>query len=318
MSREKLEEHLKNPNVKAFLDLISMAEGTYYYPNRGYNTSYGGGQFEGLADHPTSSGAHTASGRYQFLSPTWRGLVRNEKFEDFSEHNQDLGAVQLIIEGGAMKDVLAGNFGAAAATLGGNKKWTGFNKFDVADGLKRLRDNPYYQKTGFDFSKINGMPPEDHRFRGEPLANEDRENPAYPRRPIPPVKLAAPERRDPFADQPLLRALGLHFAETAGRSSLRTEGVAPGLSFSPAPASGLGVAGVAGRAVPETAEDDAVLEELRDFDPAARGVALAMRQLYKNPEENLFSPRKKYPTINDRDFLNTLDGISLTDDDLKV
>jgi hypothetical protein len=81
---------------------------------------------------------------------------------------------------------------------------------------------------------------------------------------------------------------------------------------------GLGVTGVAGRAVPETAEDDAVLEELRDFDPAARGVALAMRQLYKNPEENLFSPRKKYPTINDRDFLNTLDGISLTDDDLKV
>ena len=114
-----------DPNVLKFLNLIARAEGTEKY---GYNTAFGGDYFGDLSQHPNikknfkqtdgkvnSSGA---SGRYQFLNKTWNGVSKKYGLEDFGGVNQDLGAIALITENGALKDVQSGNFKKAIDKLG--------------------------------------------------------------------------------------------------------------------------------------------------------------------------------------------------------
>ena len=114
-----------DPNVLRFLNLIARAEGTEKY---GYNTAFGGDYFGDLSQHPNikknfkqtdgkvnSSGA---SGRYQFLNNTWNGVSKKYGLEDFGAVNQDLGAIALITENGALKDVQGGNFKKAIDKLG--------------------------------------------------------------------------------------------------------------------------------------------------------------------------------------------------------
>ena len=114
-----------DPNVLKFLNLIARAEGTEEY---GYNTAFGGDYFGDLSQHPNikknfkqtdgkvnSSGA---SGRYQFLNSTWNGVSKKYGLEDFGGVNQDLGAIALITENGALKDVQSGNFKKAIDKLG--------------------------------------------------------------------------------------------------------------------------------------------------------------------------------------------------------
>ena len=114
-----------DPNVLKFLNLIARAEGTEKY---GYNTAFGGDYFGDLSQHPNikknfkqtdgkvnSSGA---SGRYQFINKTWNGLSKKYGLEDFGAVNQDLGAIALITENGALKDVQSGNYKKAIDKLG--------------------------------------------------------------------------------------------------------------------------------------------------------------------------------------------------------
>ena len=120
-----------DPNVLKFLNLIARAEGTEKY---GYNTAFGGNYFGDLSRHPNikknfkqtdgkvdSSGA---SGRYQFLNKTWNGVSKKYGLEDFGAVNQDLGAIALITENGALKDVQSGNFKRAIDKLG--SQWASF------------------------------------------------------------------------------------------------------------------------------------------------------------------------------------------------
>ena len=114
-----------DPNVLRFLNLIARAEGTEKY---GYNTAFGGNYFGDTSQHPNikkqfkqtdgkvnSSGA---SGRYQFLNSTWNGVSKKYDLNDFGGVNQDLGAIALIAENGALKDVQGGNFKKAIDKLG--------------------------------------------------------------------------------------------------------------------------------------------------------------------------------------------------------
>ena len=114
-----------DPNVLRFLNLIARAEGTEKY---GYNTAFGGNYFGDLSQHPNikkqfkqtdgkvnSSGA---SGRYQFLNSTWNGVSKKYDLNDFGGVNQDLGAIALIAENGALNDVQGGNFKKAIDKLG--------------------------------------------------------------------------------------------------------------------------------------------------------------------------------------------------------
>ena len=114
-----------DPNVLKFLNLIARAEDTEKY---GYNTAFGGGYFGDLSRHPNIKKNFTqtdgkvnssgASGRYQFLNKTWNGLSTKYGLEDFGAVNQDLGAIALITENGALKDVQSGNFKKAIDKLG--------------------------------------------------------------------------------------------------------------------------------------------------------------------------------------------------------
>lgn len=148
-TRQQLEQALQNPNVRKMLDLISYTEGTQ---GNGYRTAFGGGQLNSLKDHPRylksfrqtdgKSNKTSAAGRYQFLSSTWDGVARQYGLRDFSPQNQDLGAVALLFQRGAIPALLKGDFQTAIQKTGAewaslpssnykqNKRsWDNVNKF---------------------------------------------------------------------------------------------------------------------------------------------------------------------------------------------
>lgn len=112
------EEYANNPNVRALLDAIAWGEGA------NYNTVFGGGSFSDYSRHPNRSvtaGGYTstAAGRYQFLASTWANLQRNYGLADFMPHSQDLGAIALIAEKGALANIVAGDFDGAVKKIRG-------------------------------------------------------------------------------------------------------------------------------------------------------------------------------------------------------
>ena len=107
------------PNVKAFLDTISYSEGTYKYPNNGYNTMFTGKQFTGFKDHPRiilgTALKSDAAGRYQIMSYTWDGVKKQfiPELADFSPSSQDLAACQLLSNRNSLNNIVAGEFDIA-------------------------------------------------------------------------------------------------------------------------------------------------------------------------------------------------------------
>lgn len=114
--RQVTAEHVRHPNMQAFLRVIRAGEGTA--DAAGYSRLYGGGAFSSFADHPrikVKAGAwtSTAAGAYQFLARVWDETARLMGLGDFSPANQDLAAVGRIAARGALPDVLAGRFESA-------------------------------------------------------------------------------------------------------------------------------------------------------------------------------------------------------------
>jgi muramidase (phage lysozyme) len=107
---------LNNSNVQALLRVIRTGEGTT--GENGYRTLFGGGLFDGFADHPRimvkSSGyTSTAAGAYQFIVSSWDETKRVMNLPDFSPRSQDLAALGRIAARGALEDAKAGNFETA-------------------------------------------------------------------------------------------------------------------------------------------------------------------------------------------------------------
>lgn len=125
-SRQTLEQALKNPNVRQFLNLISHTEGTD--KGNGYHTAFGGSRLGSLKDHPrylksfTQKNGKTnktsAAGRYQFLRGTWDGLAKQYGLTDFGAHSQDLGAVALLAQNGSLPHILKGDWQTAVKKSG--------------------------------------------------------------------------------------------------------------------------------------------------------------------------------------------------------
>lgn len=122
------EQALQLQNVRAFLQMIRYAEGTAG-PN-GYSTLFGGGTFNGFADHPrivvtASLAGHelksSAAGAYQIIKGTWDTLQASIHLPDFSPHSQDLAAVELLRRRGALTLVIAGDI--AGAINAARKEW---------------------------------------------------------------------------------------------------------------------------------------------------------------------------------------------------
>lgn len=139
----------ENPGVRMLLDFIADSEGVQH----GYNTGFGNTVLESLADHPRQlksfkqtdgkTNKTSAAGRYQFLSKTWDGVAKALGLEDFSPLNQDLGAIELIRQRGALEDAERGDLMTAISKLG--KEWAS------------LPSSPYAQPTRSDEWVANWM-----------------------------------------------------------------------------------------------------------------------------------------------------------------
>lgn len=112
-------------NIKAFLDTIAYAEGTYSKGDNGYNVLFGGSLFNSYKWHPKIPKKYgklwtSAAGRYQFMSKTtktkvdtWDRISSKIGLKDFSPASQDAGAIELIKEQGAFNDIQNGFFESA-------------------------------------------------------------------------------------------------------------------------------------------------------------------------------------------------------------
>ena len=108
------------PNMKAFLDVISISEGTFGRGDNGYNVLVGGGLFSGYADHPRIlvplprlGISSTAAGRYQLLARYFDVYKRQLNLPDFSPASQDDIAIKQIKESGAEQAITDGRFQSA-------------------------------------------------------------------------------------------------------------------------------------------------------------------------------------------------------------
>lgn len=141
---KQLDNYLEDKNVQAFLALIRDTEGTAKGadPYRVYGGSsknqikdlskpdfkrWGFTQTDGKKN--TSS----ASGAYQFLERTWNGLAKEHGLTDFSPRSQDLGAIALLKQSGALDSIVKGDFDTAVKKA--NRIWAS------------LPGSPYAQHT---------------------------------------------------------------------------------------------------------------------------------------------------------------------------
>lgn len=149
INTQKHKELLANPKVQAMLKTIRYAEGTA--GAGGYGTRVGGGQFSDFSKKPNkkvyikSIGDYSsAEGAYQFLTGTWKGVSDKLGLKDFSPESQDIAAVDLIIQRGAMDDILNDNFQGAINKLSPewaslpNSKGKGTYKNQKAKNLEKL------------------------------------------------------------------------------------------------------------------------------------------------------------------------------------
>lgn len=151
-SPDPREHNIEGDRVKAFLDTIAAAEGTAAAD--GYYTQYTGTKFASFTDHPREMRCgrrygkklcSDAAGRYQFLSTTWDRFAKKFGVKDFSPENQDLMAIELIRERGALGDIEAGQLEPAVRKLA--YIWPSFRRFggSVESSMPKLE--AMYQKN---------------------------------------------------------------------------------------------------------------------------------------------------------------------------
>ena len=199
----ELEGYLGNKNVQAFLALIRDTEGT----SRGADPYrvYGGSHKNQMGDLGTpnfkkwgftqTDGKHnssTASGAYQFLERTWNSLAKQYGLKDFSPHSQDLGAVALLKQSGALDSILEGDF--ATAVKKANRTWASLPGSPYA---QHTRDLAYVNKSlakhlgeDVDLAKYN-MPVEDESPKPTAPVNQSSTSQA----PVQSTSLPAPKSR---------------------------------------------------------------------------------------------------------------------------
>lgn len=112
-------------NVLAFIDMLAWSEGTSTIATSddGYNVIVGGRLFHDYSQHPRVlvdlpryKIRSTAAGRYQFLARTWDAIVRTYGFRGrFIPEAQDLAAIKLLAECGALPHIRAGHIDRAIA-----------------------------------------------------------------------------------------------------------------------------------------------------------------------------------------------------------
>lgn len=118
-------------NLKAFLKMISVSEGTAGLGDDGYNVVVGGTLFYNYGDHPRKrvwieriKNFSTAAGRYQIMQRYFDAYKEQLHLPDFSPASQDAIAVQMIKECKATQDIEEGRIEAAIAKC--KSRWASF------------------------------------------------------------------------------------------------------------------------------------------------------------------------------------------------
>ena len=132
-----------NPKIKAFLKIISWAEGTG--GEDGYRTHFGYEKFDDFSDHPrkvkSADGHHSdAAGKYQAMSFTWDRIAKKIGLKDFSPQSQDLFAIELLKECGAYDLIMQGNI--EAAIFAASPTWASFPKQDGESVYENQKARP--------------------------------------------------------------------------------------------------------------------------------------------------------------------------------
>lgn len=144
MNLAELQRYASDQNVRKMLDLIAYTEDVRH----GYSTIFGNERLNSLSAHPNvkkqfkqtdgTINYTTAAGRYQFLKPTWDGLSRQYGFKDFSPANQDLAAVALLAQNGALPYVLKSDLTTAIQKSGGT--WASLPSSQYKQGKRSWND----------------------------------------------------------------------------------------------------------------------------------------------------------------------------------
>lgn len=132
-----------SPRIRAFLTVISWAEGTDGVD--GYKTHFGYEKFEDFSDHPrkvkSADGHHSdAAGKYQAMSFTWDRIAKKIGLKDFSPASQDKFAIELLKECSAYDLIMAGNI--EAAIIAASPTWASLSKKDGGSVYARQKAKP--------------------------------------------------------------------------------------------------------------------------------------------------------------------------------
>jgi muramidase (phage lysozyme) len=182
-TKAEILEALKNPNVKKMLDVIAQSEGV----KLGYNTGFGNEKIDDLSKHPNQKKSFTettgnknkttAAGRYQFINPTWSRIADAYDLKDFSPRNQDIAAVALLSENGALPYVLKGDLKTAVSKSGGT--WASFptsrapqNKRSWDEINKMIGGQIQNPDRTVSKNKINALIKEHERLVTQPQAKQ--------------------------------------------------------------------------------------------------------------------------------------------------
>ena len=154
-----IEELVRHPKIRAMLNVIRTAEGA------DYNTRVGGSRFSDLSRKPgqkvyikSINDYSSAEGAYQFLNSTWDSVSKKLGLKDFQPYSQDLGAVYLMKQRGAIPDILNDNFESAINKLSlewaslPTAKGTGAYKGQKARKMEHLK-------------KVYGMPVKESNYQ---------------------------------------------------------------------------------------------------------------------------------------------------------
>ena len=174
MTREEALQLLQqNDNLRKFLNVLSISEGTHSFSNPYLAKGGTNGALltTGFGAHPAAVGQgtwgfkdklgrnlqSTANGKYAIRYPTWQGIEKAWGKMDFSPTSQDAAAVYLINQRGALNDVLNGNWNSALPKLG--KEWASLPT--APDSYQQFRHSwdsirKAFNKVGLDASSIGG------------------------------------------------------------------------------------------------------------------------------------------------------------------
>ena len=128
---------LQQPAIRAYLEMISFAEGTQEH---GYYTMFGGSKLSHLEHHPGGA----AAGKYQFLSTTWEEVSKKLGLTDFSPLAQDLAAIEKLKERRIIHPLRQGELNKA-----------------IARGAREWASLPYNERSFYGMNgQIGGKPPQ--------------------------------------------------------------------------------------------------------------------------------------------------------------